>query len=257
MRRSLLLVVAALIAIMLTPSLSSANGGATFDFGDEAYLQSGEEIQGSTVVWLGKKDVQALQDGPYYAYLVPDGKWIKPPNVPAGAIRVGTVDFRMITEKKAVATLSFVVPDLPSGRYGLPYCNEPCTRAGIGDLYAGSVLVARDAEVGALLVQAENADAKAASAQWRLKRAKRQIGRLEADLATAEGAAAELSGRVADLEERSRLASQADEAGPGVGPWLGAASGGIAVGFLVGRRRRRSPGGSPVQEAERILERVG
>lgn len=253
MRRSLLLVAAALIAILLTPSLSRANGGATFDFGDEAYLLSGEEIEGTTVVWLGKKDVRALQEGPYFAYLVPDGKWIKPPNIPAGAIRVGTVDFRMINEKKAVATLSFVVPDLPSGRYGLPYCNDPCTRASVGDLYVDSILVARDAEAGTLLVQSEEAEARAASFEWRLKRAKRQITRLEKATGAVQQDAANLRGDLAVL--RLRAANEGDDAG--LAGWLGIATAGMAAGYLIARLRRRRTPASPVREAERILERVG
>jgi hypothetical protein len=188
---------------------------------------------------MSGKDPRRLEQGPYYAYLLPDGRWIKPPKLPSGAIRVGTVDFRWLTDRKTAATVSFSVPDVPSGRYGLHYCNDPCTTAAIGDLYAGSVLVARDAEVGALLLDNEKLQAHASSAQWRFKRAKRQIAKLE-EAAAVDGADTDAAARIAELQAQLRDAREqpADEQA-GTLPWL-VGAGALGAGFVTGRTRRRS-----------------
>lgn len=238
--------------IALTPAWAAANGGATLDFGEEQpYLLPEGQVQGTAVVWMGKKDVRALQDGPYHAYLLPEEKWIKPPRIPDGAIRVGTLDFSWINERKAVATVSFVVPPLPSDRYSLHYCNDPCTEASIGDLYGTSVLIAQDAETGALLLENERFQARAASSKWRLQKARRQLEKLEQ---AADGQASEIE--PADPQAVRVNAAPTGSAGDVIA-WVGAAGAGMAAGFFVGRRRRRpTPYRSPVRQAERILERV-
>ena len=254
MRRATLLFATA-TAILLPAPPTGANGGAVFDFVDP-YLEIGTEVQGSTVVWMSEKDPRLLERGPFYAYLVPEGRWIRPPRLPAGSIRVGTIGFRWLSDRKAAATLSFTVPDLPSGRYGLHYCDDPCTTAAIGDLYAGSVLIARDPEVGALLLEKEKLQAQVSSARWRHKRASRQITKLEEAAAAAEAP----DPRIVELEAQLRDARELpqDQGAPTL-PWL-VAAGALGVGFVIGRRRRRArpaaPADAPTRHAVRELEPV-
>ncbi len=234
MRRALLILSLASMTLVLPASPTAANGGAVFDFVDP-YLQIGTDAHGSTVVSMTGNDPDALERGPYYAYLLPEGRWIKPPKIPAGAIQVGTVEFRGLTDRKAAATLTFTVPDVPSGRYGLHYCDDPCTTAAVGDLYAGSVLVARDAEVGALLLEKEKLQMQVSTARWRSKRAQRQIAKLE-EAAAVTGAP---DPRIAELQAQLRDATEqrADEE-LGMLLWI-AAAGGLGTGFALGRARRR------------------
>lgn len=262
MLRALLVLTLASAALLVPATRAAANGGAVFDFVDP-YLEVGTEAHGSTVVWMSGKDPRALERGPFYAYVLPEGRWIKPPRIPTGAIRVGTVEFRWLTDRKTVTTVSFTVPDVPSGRYGFHYCNDPCTTAAVGDLYAGSVLIASDAEVGALLLEKEELQAKASSAEWRFKRAKRQIAKLEEAAADWEDARAGLIARVAELQgcpgpECGTPAGVSPESGTAaVVPLVAASGGGFVLGLAV-RRRRRSSGTAdgPSRPAVRELEPV-
>lgn len=260
MRRALLVLTLATAALVLPASPAAANGGAVLDFVDP-YLEVGTDVRGATVVWMSGKDPRALERGPFYAYLLPEGRWIRPPKIPAGAIQVGTLEFRWLTDRKTAATLSFTVPDVPSGRYGLHYCNDPCTRAAIGDLYGGSVLVARDAEVGGLLLEREKLQTQASSARWLYKRAQRQMAKLEDAAADWEQARGDLI-----AQELQGCPGPGCDATPGpsteprslgVIPLVAAGAGGFVLGLVV-RRRRRSWGAADgtARPAVRELEPV-
>ena len=262
MRRTLLVLTLA-VSVTFPVSSAAANGGALFDFGDP-YLEVGTEVRGATVVWMSGKDPRKLERGPFYAYLLPEGRWIRPPKIPTGAIQVGTLEFRWLTDRKTAATLSFTVPDLPSGRYGLHYCDDPCTTAAIGDLYGGSVLVARDPEVGALLLEKEKLQTQASRARWRYKRAQRQIGKLEDATADWERARADLIAQVAELQGcpgpgcGATPGPSAEQGSSGLAPILAAGVGGFVLGLASRRRRRRSSGGAdgPARPTVRELEPV-
>ena len=257
-------------SILMLPTGASADGGASFDF-LEPFLPPGGEAEASTVVWMGEKDVRRLEQGPYLAYLVPGDRWIEPPRIPADAIQVGAIEFTppkddgVITRRerayggqKGSATVTFTVPDVPTDSYSVYYCNDPCTISTIGDLIGGWIRIAEDAEESQLLAARERFEWKNSSLEWRLKRARKQLDRLEAEsLSAAPDDTAPRT--IADLQRR--LARGESEGAQFSTPVLLL---GIAIGLALAlRRRRKEPrrsfprSGSPVEEAERILEGEG
>lgn len=217
----------------------------------------GEVAEATTVVWMDEKTVNRLARGPYRAYFLPDQKWIEPPRVPTEAVPIGTIDFTppQAGARKGLASISFVVPDVPTASYGISYCNDPCTIATVGDLTGGWIRVADDAEEAQLLAEREEAGWKASALEWKLKRAQRQIDRLTGEAEAVGVQAAELRADVLGLTRRLDAAAGRGDAGPDAIPILAAGLGGLALGLFL-RRRRRVPDPSPVEEAERILERI-
>lgn len=80
-----------------------------------------------------------ISDGPYFAYLLPHGRWIHGSDIPGTAIRLG--ELRIVRgdgryPKRARA--EFMVPEVARGIYHVAYCNDSCTLDGIGDLIGSS-----------------------------------------------------------------------------------------------------------------------
>lgn len=243
---------------MLTTGFAAADGGAALDFQQE-FVPPGETATATTAVWFGKRDVARLDRGPYEAYLLPTDHWIKPPRIPSGAIHVGTIEFTPpLHGHKGLATLSFTVPDVPSASYGVYYCNDPCRIAAVGDLTGGWIRIAEDAEESRLLAERERFEWKNSSLEWRLGRARKQIDRLTAESVSASEDATRLAREAENLREQLAIARDRDRGNlDPVGLTL-AGLAGLLLGWLFGRRGRSYVGrpGSPVLEAERILERV-
>lgn len=237
--------------ILVLPSGASADGGASLDFIEE-FVPPGDVAEATAVVWMGEKDVRRLEEGPYIAYLVPGDRWIEPPRIPAGSIQAGVVEFtppeddgvttrreRAYGGQKGLATVTFTVPDVPTDSYSVYYCNDPCTTSTIGDLIGGWIRIAEDAEESQLLAQRERFEWKNSSLEWRLKRARKQLDRLEAERLVAAPDDTTPS-TIADLQRR--LAREESVGAPISTSTLLL---GIAIGIalaLVMRRRRKDRG---------------
>ncbi|MGH2710396.1 MAG: hypothetical protein ACRDH9_04220 [Actinomycetota bacterium] len=238
---------ATLFGLILAPTPALADG-ATIDFQEE-YVEPGQLAEAVAQIWLGRKDVASLEEGPFYAYLLPSGAWIRPPRIPPSAVPIGEIAFAQTGPKKGTASVSFVVPQVGSASYGIYYCNDPCEIATVGDLTGGWIRVARSAEEAHLLDERERFERRADALEFRLERAKRQVEKLgEAAPRSVETSAGMLGSTEITVSRRFGGLSLL---------WAGLA--GLALGSLIGLRRvkaRRSvpSPASPVEEAEQILE---
>lgn len=132
MRRLWALVVG--LAVLTVSAGTASAGGAWFSF-EERYYRVGDEVVGTVVTHGGT--LGWVEDGPFYAYLLPG----EVTRVPAfSAIRLGPVELEDAGNGGVRATVAFVMPDVPSGEYFVGYCNDPCTE-GLGDIIGGYVRV--------------------------------------------------------------------------------------------------------------------
>ena len=133
-RRSVLLAIVTLLAVSALAAPASA-GGSWLTPERSAYVPA------ETAVFRGSFGTGSLEgriaDGPYFAYLLPQDRWIHGHAVPASAIRLGELTIVRTSGQSFDARLEFEVPDVPTGMYHIGYCNEPCTVDGIGDLIGG------------------------------------------------------------------------------------------------------------------------
>lgn len=194
-------------------------------------------------------------DGPWFAYLLPEDRWIHNDRIPPIAIPLGELRVLGASDGPgATAVVSFHVPDLPTGWYHVGYCNDPCTLNGMGDLIGSKRFVIAPSRLeGAAFIwndrlQRARSSASERVAGWRdrvtaLERVNEGLERINAEQARfLEGAQSRISGLQAELELVSAAAA-ADRATPremdttlwiaGLALVLGAAG-----GILAARRRR-------------------
>jgi hypothetical protein len=161
-----------LIALVLVAAPPASSGGATLDFQREHYV-AGDEVYGRTAVWLGAS-AGDLKDAPFFAYLLPQGRSIRPPQIPPSAIPVGPLRVRRIQHptgrSTAIAGVRFTLPDVPPGMYIVEFCNEPCTSMVFGDLTFGRIEVVSSLDQIRIYQLGERLDALRAT----LKRAERE-----------------------------------------------------------------------------------
>jgi hypothetical protein len=237
-----------LLLLVIAPSPALADG-ATLDFQEE-FVEPGQLAEAVTYIWLGRKDVATLEEGPFHAYLLPANTWIDPPRVPPSAIPIGEITFAQTGPREGTASLSFVVPEVESASYGIFYCNVPCEIATVGDLTGGWIRIARSAEEARLLGERERFERKAEALEFRLKRAQRQAEHVVEEPQPVEKAPGMLGSAEIVAERQFGWISL-----------LLAAILGLGLGLLLGRGRskihlRRFPRtATPVEEAEQILER--
>lgn len=124
-------------ALLIAAAGGATAGGAWFDF-EERYYRAGEIAVGTVVTHGGS--LGWVEDGPFYAYLLPGDVT----RVPAfSEIPLGGVELEDTGDGGVRATVRFVVPDLPGGEYFVGYCNEPCAD-GLGDIIGGYLRILGD-----------------------------------------------------------------------------------------------------------------
>jgi len=254
MRRIALLTLASAALVLLAVPPAAAGGVSEFEFPRRVYTP-GEVAVGRTAFDAHLRGQPRIQDGPFHAYLLPEGRWIDPPRIQAGAVRVGVVRFTGPnlegTWFDRVAVVRFVVPDLPSGFWEVGICNDPCRDSMVGDLYGGQIAVMRTPLEGRLLYwsrrlgwRLDEARVDARRAERRLEEAESRAAAARAGLEEARAAMARLQERNADL--RARLLGASAEPGA---PWLPWALLPVALGAgaVLGRRSQHlvSPTGGP------------
>jgi hypothetical protein len=258
--RAVIVAMTALVAIGLTPSAASANGGAYVEFEGRHHL-AGDVVTGELYVSIPRSKLDLLDRGPFYAYLLAGKDFIeagKP--LPPGAIRVGT----FVVEKRATdaeLAVTFTVPDVVGDYYNVGLCNDPCTLTGFGEPVSGSVSIVATAREASLLTQNGQLQNKLYHSQRDLRKLEKSTEAQTASLSHAveqsDAAREQLSSRVEVLEtELASARAAAEEAAgrPLIDPWAAAA---IAVAFLAAASafawRRRAPGsaegeGAPIPE---------
>jgi hypothetical protein len=174
---------------------------------------------------------------------------IDPPRIPDGAIRLGVLQLKQPAPASkwldASARLSFTVPDLPSGDYGIGICNEPCTQSGVGDLNGGRIRIVHTPLEGQLMSRVEGLEAEARKARYQLRKSERNLEKVQSALQTSTREHQALTERVAELETqlraaRARLTTNSRPLLPG---WAVIVLAGLVVGLVFGsalRRRRRA-----------------
>ncbi len=258
MRLRLLVVPVLTAAITVLPSAPvNAGGWDSLNFPREHYL-AGQVASVRSEFFAGALEgTGSLDGGPYYAYLLPERRdelfaMIEPPTIPEGAIRLGALQIEGTVVhdggRYGVASLTFTVPEVPTGRYPIGFCDDPCTHSTVGWLAWGSITVVHTQYEGALLGRIERLEQQ----HWSLKRDVRKAERKTQELrATLGDVRATLqAARDADASSTEEPVSAPAAALPStprespVTRWVALMAGalGIGVGAMLGRRRRqRSP----------------
>lgn len=205
MRRCAWIVTLTSLLVVVPATAATAGGWDSLHFPDDHYLVG--EVAGTTQLFYAARlrGMGELDGGPFYAYLLPLGKknsmglgMIDPPNIPRGAIRLGAIDVSGPFHRPGYrgpygrASLRFTVPDVPTGRYSIGFCDDPCRHGYIGWMAWASITIVHT-EVEARLLAA-------------LDKRSNQIRHVRADLRKAEAVGAKLETRMAslgaDLRER-------------------------------------------------------
>ena len=192
MRRYGRIVALASLIVFVPATASSAGGWDSLSFPRDHYLV-GEVAATTQRFFAGRLNGAGdLDAGPYYAYLLPLAAddpmglgMIDPPNIPAGAIRIGTLDvsspFRLSANpgRYGRATLTFTVPEVPSGHYSIGFCDDPCRHGYVGWLAWASITIVHTEEEARLLAALDRRAAEMRhlrSQVRRVERAKDELG---------------------------------------------------------------------------------
>jgi hypothetical protein len=238
-RRSLTLAVVAM-AIALIPT-GHASAGGSWLYPDRNVYEPGDvsRVHGS----FGTGSLEGtLADGPYVAYLLPENAWIEDTRVPEAAIRLGELRIVRDESYSKSASVTFTVPDVPTGWYSVAYCNEPCTVDGIGDLIGSQgFVIAPTRREGRYILEVDRLEARVDSVRQQVV-ARTRAERKELERAL-RARAAELAGaqaRVAELQvDLARLRAREGDR-PIVPGWaVGVLAVAIIAAVFVVRRARR------------------
>src|SRR5688572_27200971 len=141
---------ASLVLVGGLPARASAGGGDWVVPAEDRY-EAGQRV--TMIGYGGGVDAELLSRGPFYAWLRVDPAAVDAalstsslpgPGVHSSDLRVGEVTVEHVGAagggfgREQRASVTFDLPDdLPAGRYGVVFCNDPCTLAlanFIGDL---------------------------------------------------------------------------------------------------------------------------
>ena len=186
-RRMLAVSILATIIVGLSGDAASAGGWDSLNFPRDHYL-TGDVAEVRGRFFAGElKGTGELTAGPYYAYLLPGRGWgswemIQPPAIPKGSIQLGTLQIDGPTVRDGyrygVASLTFAVPDVPSGRYAIGFCDDPCVHASVGWLGMGWITIVHTPFEAALLDRLD----RHRTERWRLRNQARRAVRMSTEL---------------------------------------------------------------------------
>ena len=133
--------------LALAGAVPAHAGGSNLQFERDHY-EPGERAIATGGFGPGCCDRGWLEDGPYYAWLVPSDETQRAeatlPNdvVPIGEVHLSQEPYQVNgqTYFRNIATVEFDVPDVPPGRYWVAHCNDPCTKE-LGDITGGLLQV--------------------------------------------------------------------------------------------------------------------
>jgi hypothetical protein len=134
------------LAVTMGSAPPAGAGGSNWTFDQASYLP-GEVATARGDFGPGCCDRGWLDDGPYLAWITPypaDGELPDGEALLVGDVRLAQEPIRWNDQTSFVnvATVVFVVPDVPPGPYTLLHCNDPC-RAPLGDLLQGLFWIGR------------------------------------------------------------------------------------------------------------------
>lgn len=232
---------------LLPQGALAGGGGAVFEF-DSTYYVPGEIVTAETTFSNRVANSGRVEDGPYYAYLLPSDQWIHPPEIPEASVPLGPITITDLGRSLSTARITFIVPKRDPGPYTLALCNQPCRQATVGDLMGGwiSIVPTKDEAI-----RRELAD----QFERRLSRVRERLAaRIERTEKSLSGFAAgqdlqELTRRVNELVEGLALIQKEQRSTAPVAeaaPWVLAGIVLVGVGlFSIRRQSRRRPRTSP------------
>jgi hypothetical protein len=250
MRAARWLVVLALAAPLALVTPAIADGGAYIEL-DRTFYLAGSTARAEAYVSVPIADQDVLERGPFHLYILPEGSWLEERRrLPRQAIRVGTFALEEYAPKSFELTASFTVPDLPTARYSVQVCNDPCTVAGFREPLTGLLTIATTPVEASLLERTSSMEWWVASLRDRVSRLRDEREELEAALQVAFDDRNALRAELSDLSSpppaASPLVAPATEADRSlVDPWALLALGGavvvgivaIALALVFSRRR--------------------
>jgi hypothetical protein len=247
----------ALVALAVgVPSPATAGGWDGLDFPRDHYLVGGPPASTTGSFYVGELEGSGPIDGrTYYAYLLPRKAtesgfgMIDPPDIPEGAIRLGTLEITGPIEIERYAgpyargSLSFTIPDVPTGDYAIGFCDDPCVHGTVGWLASGRIRIVHTEAEGRFLSQLDRQEIRSYRMRSDLRQATRRLEDLTTEI---DDVRAELRLERADATTPSERTVTVQAKADGRGAmWLIAA---LFVGLVVGaaagvataRRRRAS-----------------
>jgi hypothetical protein len=252
-RRLLIVPILATAFASLSSVTASAGGWDSLTFPRDHYLV-GQVAHVRQQFFAGELEgTGALTEGPYYAYLLPQRGWrsfemIEPPIIPAGSVRLGVLEIEGTIVRDGyrygIASLEFMVPDVPWGRHSIGFCDDPCTHSTVGWLAFGAITIVHTAFEAALLGRIDGQR----TTRWTLRNEARKavrtsnslratLGRTQAALREARPATESAVGGSIPVP----VPAGPERGGPTLWwPALPAALFGVAAGVLIGRRSRRT-----------------
>ena len=203
-RRPFVVPILAIAITCLSSVAAQAGGWDSLNFPRDHYLV-GQVADVRDEFFAGDLEgTGAVTAGPYYAYLLPKRgsslAMIEPPTIPAGSIPLGAVRTQgpIVSDgyRYAIASLTFTVPDVPSGRYTIVFCDDPCVHSTIGWLAFGWITIVHTPYEASLLDRID----RQRKIRWALKNERRQAVR-------ASNALRETLGRTQAALHAARLAA--------------------------------------------------
>lgn len=188
------------------------------------------------------KEYGLIEDGPYFAYLLPGDQWIHPPRIPEPSVALGPITITTLNGGLAAARTTFTVPDVEPGLYTVSLCNSPCRHATLGDLVGGTLRIVATREDVLRSELLDQVDARLARVREGLRGKIRGVQKAQRDLAL-RSEVQDLGKRLNEFEEDiARLQNERSREAPReeTAPWIVVGIVTAFAGVLLVRRLRRT-----------------
>lgn len=250
LRRAVPAIILLVVSIPAAPA--AAGGWDSLTFPKRHYVV-GEVASARTAFFAGALEGSGnLSGGPYHAYLLPEtrnegGGMIDPPTIPPDAIELGTLEISSPYHEPRVgryarASLSFVVPDVPTGFYAISFCDDPCVHSSVRWLGLGLISIVHTSYEAVLLDRVAHERTVADRLEVVLRRSERKAedlrARLDALVQRLRDERAEATTPIEIAGIRPVLRTALVD-GPSVTWWIAllALVSGLGAGVAIARRR--------------------